>query len=433
MVIRSDPVYEEFAATLDRTSQLSGTALDKYRNGLITRLVNFAHVHSPFYRERLAPLFRESDEPNLQAWRDIPILTREELQSNIDRINPNYLPKECGEVSMHRTSGTTGSRIGFRSCEIVQIAETCMMHRLYRWHGFDLTAPMASIRAYGQRNTNVKPAARWAFPGPNAPHYKLHLKTPTEDQINWLIQIRPTYLMTYPSIAHELADDPQSHRLTEIGLKGIVGLSEVAHDDFRAAVRARFGFDLAQIYGCSEMGAIALQSAAEDGLSVCEETVLVEILDEKDKPVEPGVTGRVVLTSFYNYATLFIRYAIGDYASWRSEKYPSTSSLRQLRRVEGRRRNALSGNKGLVWASELHTDKILNYLGGRHFHIRQPSLDVLEIDFVAKNAGAPVDLDGLTNYFTERLGNSVTIRVKNVPLLPRSNLGKYERIISFVC
>src|SRR5262245_33047024 len=144
-----DDAYSRFAANLARTERMSRIGLTAYRDGLLARLLSFARTQSLFYRDRLEPLFRTTDAPDLRAWREVPILRRSDLERHIDRINPTEPPADIGEVTTRRTSGTTGARgMTFRICALVRIADACMMQRLYRWWGYDDSAPMASIRHY---------------------------------------------------------------------------------------------------------------------------------------------------------------------------------------------------------------------------------------------------------------------------------------------
>lgn len=427
-------VYERFAATLEKTERMPRAGLDQYRDQLLARLVSFASANSPFYRERLQPLFRGFGEPDLRAWHEVPLLRRADLETEIDRINPAEVPAELGEIIKKRTSGTTSNRLEFRSCTLARIAEANMMNRLHRWWNFDLAAPMASIRMYLSGNIYPEGGERrqWSFPGPDAPHYTLHLATSADNMIEWLCRLRPTYLMTYPSIAHELAEHPQAQRVVEGGLRGIVSLSEVATDDARAAVSRVFGFELAQIYGCSEMGALALQSPGDGGMLVCEEAVLVEILDDKGMPVGPGETGRVVLTSLYNYATPFIRYEIGDYATRALGPCPSGRTLSRLKSIDGRKRNALrAGERRKLWHAEIKAADVLRHLPALRFQIRQPDPDRIELVYVPATQQPP-DRDALTNYFSGLLGRPVLLGLEAVDEIARSPSGKYERIISLV-
>src|SRR5262245_8206667 len=431
-----DNVYSRFAENLTRTERMPRNALSAYRSALLRRLVSFAYASSPFYRDRLAPLFRTGETPDLQKWREIPILRRTDIEHNIDRINPLELPPDIGEVTIRRSSGTTGAGgMTFRICALVRVADACMMQRLYRWWGYDDAAPMASIRHYTMNDRsfpNGKVEMQWSYPGPPAPHYSLDLRSPTANMIAWLTRHRPRYLLTFPSVAQELARHPDARRIAELGLKGVVAISEVVSDDASELVRKTFCCALAQIYGCTEMGAVALQSPDDSALLVCEENVMVELLDGDDQPVEPGETGRVILTSLYNFATPFIRYEIGDYSTAADGAAPSGRAFMRLQRVEGRQRNALVTASGKrVWQSAISCASVLRYVAAIQFQIRQPAAGLLEFVYVPTGT-TPADQAGLATYFANLLERPVTLTLSAVDAMPRTAGGKFERIVSSV-
>jgi phenylacetate-CoA ligase len=429
-----DDVYSRFAENLARTERMPRNALNAYRDALLRRLVSFARASSPFYRDQLAPLFRTGETPDLQKWRELPILRRSDIERNIDRINPVELPPDIGEVTIRRSSGTTGAGgMTFRTCALVRVADACMMQRLYRWWGYDDAAPMASIRHYTMNDRsfpNGKVEMQWSYPGSAAPHYSLDLRTSTSNMIAWLTRHRPRYLLTFPSVAQELASHPDARRITELGLKGVVTISEIVSDDASDFVRKTFGCALAQIYGCTEMGAIALQSPDDGRLLVCEENVMVELIDDNDEPVKPGETGRVILTSLYNFATPFIRYEIGDYATSADGASPSGKAFMRLQRIEGRQRNALVTASGArVWQSAIPAASVLRYVAATQFQIRQPAAESIEFLYVPAGT-APADHTGLERYFASLLGRPVTLTLSAVDTMPRTAGGKYERIVS---
>ena len=431
-----DDVYSRFAENLARTERMPRNALNAYRDALLRRLVSFARANSPFYRDRLAPLFRSGDTPDLQRWREVRILRREDVERDIDRINPAELPPDIGEVTIRRSSGTTGrSGMTFRICALVRIADACLMQRLYRWWGYDDAAPMASIRHYTMNDRsfpNGKVEMQWSYPGPPAPHYSLDLRTSTANMIEWLVRHRPKYLLTFPSVAQELASHPDAKRITELRLKGVVAISEVVSNDASDLVRKTLGCELAQIYGCTEMGAVALQSSDDGTLLVCEENVMVELLDDNDLPVKAGETGRVILTSLYNFATPFIRYEIGDYATLADGVSPSGRAFMRLQRIEGRQRNALVRASGArVWQSAIPAASVLRYVAASQFQIRQPAAELIEFLYVPAST-TPADHTGLESYFASLLGRPVTLTLSAVNTMPRTAGGKYERIVSAV-
>lgn len=431
--VYSEEAYAAYAAVLKNTEWFPREDTDRYNGRLRRQLVQFAYQHSLFYRERLAPLFRHGDEPDLSAWNDIPILQRSDIVNELDRINPVTTPEEIGPVYTTRTSGTTSEQLTFRTCGMVRAAAGCMMQRLYRWHGYDLNAPMASIRYYGPGQRPYPEGiseTRWSFPGPPAPHYTIDVHEPTEKMIDWLVRRRPAYLLTFPSVAQELANHPHAERLTEVGIKGVVGISEIVTDDAREDVRAAFNCEIAQIYASGEVSAIALQSPVDKNFLICEEMTFVEILDDVGDPVPVGEIGRVVLTSLYNYATPMIRYDIGDFANFIDSPCPSGRTLRRFGRVEGRKRNALIATSGrVVWPSAIKASEIRRYLPSRQFQIRQFATTSLEIIYVPSQE-AEADRNGLMIYFADLLGHPVEITLSPVERIIRSPGGKHDRTVT---
>ena len=430
----SAEAFNRFTATLAQTERLPRPQFDLYQTSLLKRLVSFAFKESPFYREQLKPLFRNSDEPDFSAWRDIPILTRGDIADQGERMNPVRTTSELGAITTRKTSGTTGAGLSFRTCDIAQLAAECMMHRLYRWHGFDLEKPMASIRYYSSGRRTYPHGItepHWCFAHP-APHYTLDYRTSVGEMMEWLVRRGPTYFLTFPSIAHDLAKSISADCAGELGLEAIVGISELVSSDTAADVHKRMGCKILQIYACAEMGCIALQSEADGELQVCEETVLVEILDDRGDPVRPGETGRVILTSLYNYATPFIRYEIGDHATLSDNPWPTGRTLRRLRRVTGRSRNCLFARDGSPrWDETVITPRLCQAIPTHNFQIRQPDAGALEIAYVADGGkAAKPDKQALQDHFAELLGGPVDVRLVPLQELTRSSGGKRERIVS---
>jgi phenylacetate-CoA ligase len=287
----SDSVAERFAATLKKTLTMPAGQLRTYQNGLIARLLTFAFQNSAFYAARLKPVFRSGGEPDLRAWDEIPVLRRSDLTQQIDRINPERVPDDAGAISSRRTSGSTGQPMTFRTCWLAQVAAECMMHRHYQWHGIDIAEPMASIRYYSsgkRRCPDGLVEERWTMFGAGAPHHTLDVREPTECIVGWLERCGAKQLTTFPSLALDLCAQGFAPRISALNIGKIVGISETVTDHARMLIKDRLGWQIAQIYACAEMGCIALQSPVDSRYLICEETVLVEILDESDRPVPPG-------------------------------------------------------------------------------------------------------------------------------------------------
>jgi phenylacetate-CoA ligase len=140
----------------------------------------------------------------------------------------------------------------------------------------------------------------------------------------------------------------------------------------------------------------------------------------------------VILTSLYNFATPFIRYEVGDYATSADGVSPSGRAFTRLQRIEGRQRNALVTASGArVWQSTIPAASVLHHVAATQFQIRQPAAELIEFLYVPTNA-APADHAGLESYFANLLGRPVTLTLSAVDTMPRTAGGKYERIVSAI-
>src|SRR4051812_37808144 len=84
--------------TLARTEKFDAAELLHFQTNHLKHFLSFAHLKVPFYKERLAPLFRKDGSVDLAHWHDIPVLTRAEVQKNGEDMLPQELPTGHGQV-----------------------------------------------------------------------------------------------------------------------------------------------------------------------------------------------------------------------------------------------------------------------------------------------------------------------------------------------
>src|SRR3546814_10844500 len=95
-------------------------------------------------------------------------------------------------------------------------------------------------------------------------------------------------------------------------LREVRTLSELLPPETRRLCRDVWGLKIADLYSTQEAGYLALQCPEHEHYHVQSEAVLLEVLDEEDRPCRPGEVGRVVVTPLTNFAMPMIRYAVGD-------------------------------------------------------------------------------------------------------------------------
>lgn len=428
-------IFSEISAALAHQETAFPEEVAEHQFEALLGLLEHARAETPFHEGHLREVLREG-KFHPEAWAALPSLGREEVRLLGSQLHSRSTP-EGGEISTVTTSGSSGSPLSIRWNRVATISTRAAVQRMYDWHGLDLTASYAGIRSYQQ--------ARAAFPGmrhqrswndlvPDAPFYALSVDTPIQQQLDWLEMLRPRYLNTYPSLATELAELALA-RGSDLRFEAILTAGEVLTPRIRALSSQAFGARMIDSYGCQEMGKIAVQCEhPEGGLHICTSNVLVEILDEQGRPVPPGGTGRVVLTSLYNYAMPFIRYDIGDYATLSDRPCACGRSQPVLSQVHGRRRNLVTLPDGdRRWIPGPVLSEMSKAAGARHARLVQTAPDHFELRCVMASAASFDSSDAASEALSRIAARLIhpEVRVSLVPVeaLERGASGKFEDVV----
>ena len=319
---------------------LRGDALHDYQRRQCRELVGFAAANSALYRR----LYEGLDLDRFEA---LPTVDKAAVTTGFDDLNTAGLRRsevEAFALQMERSgdhlrylrgpdgrefvigmsSGTSGSR-GLvvteraltRRLPLVFAARSGLPLRLAPWR----IAFM--LRVFSQ-----------AFQDINSPLVRLdyiNTMTPVEEVVAHVAEMRANVLMAPPSVMRILASEAK--RMP--GLRLLVSIAEVLHDDDEAEIRARFGLPLIQIYQASE-GVVGC-TCAHGTLHINEDLVYVELLDDDGLPVtEPGARARrMLVTNLYNRVQPLIRYELNDLIEL-GEPCACGSGFRTIRKVLGR-------------------------------------------------------------------------------------------------
>ena len=153
----------------------------------------------------------------------------------------------------------------------------------------------------------------------------------TEQQIAIMSDLAPVGYVGTPSFLRIILDRADELRVNLPSLtKGLVS-AEPFPPSLRDALVAR-GIHAYQVYGTADVGAIAYETPAREGL-IIDEGVLVEIVRPgTGDPVAPGEVGEVVVTTLTNVDYPLIRFGTGDL----SAALPGVSSCgRTNQRIKG--------------------------------------------------------------------------------------------------
>ena len=404
----------------------------------LTALLAHAYQSVPFYKDRLQVLLEVKNRLlTYDDLRQIPILTRQDLQTQSPELLSTNLPKDHLPTAENRTSGSTGQPITFRTTKVKGIFYRALDLRSHLWHGHDFKGKVAAIKVPRHRwkktdtQPTDRPAARWADVFPSGPMVEFDSGRPISEQLQWLQQEQPNHILTYPSNLAALAKQAKEKGVDLPALKHLSTFGEVLTPEIRTVCREVWNLAITDIYSCQEIGILALQCPEHEHYHIQSESVLVEVLNEHDQPCQPGQVGRVVITDLHNYAMPFIRYEIGDYAEV-GESCTCGRTLPVLKQVLGRTRNMLvlpSGEQ--LWPSFVLSNwaKIGPI---RQMQVVQHSQTEIEVKLVLTQPMDEVTEQQLRDAIAADLDPEFQIRLTYVDEIPRAATGKYEDFVSKV-
>ncbi|MBF0448465.1 MAG: phenylacetate--CoA ligase family protein [Magnetococcales bacterium] len=408
----------------------------------LNRLVHFSRRYSPYYWKRLAHLKKENPATlftSLEEWRQVPILTREDLQNAGKNLHCEIQPKGHGPGNPSISSGSTGRPVTVFRNNISSLVWQAITIRDHFWHKRQVGGKQAIIRLIkndrgapppdGIVNPNWGPPTTLIFNTGQAMVMDIASST-IKQQADWLIRHNPDYLLSYPTNVHALAEHFRQTNSKLPNLKEVRTLSESLSSEARLACQEVWGVPVSDMYSAEEVGYIALQCPENTHYHIQSENLLVEILNDADQPCKPGEIGRVVVTTLHNFVSPLIRYEIGDYAEAGPETCSCGRGLPIINQVMGRSRNLLilpSGDRAWPIFGLSRYGKIAAI---RQVQMIQHTRENIEVRLVVSEPLTPDQEAQLVGLFHETLGYSFKLDLRYLDIIPRQKGGKFEEFIS---
>jgi phenylacetate-CoA ligase len=403
-------------------------------------LIEHARRHSSFHAGRLEG-FRPDSKLSLRDCLSLlPVMHRTDLQSRRAEVDCTWLPPEHGELSVAQSTGSTGEAVSVRRSGLNTLVWMALTLREHLWQRRDFSQSLAVIRAqFAAEDVERKgvSSADWGSPVSHlfasGPSWGMNLQTDVRRQAEWLRQINPAYLLTYPSNLAALLDlaeaDPE--RRAGLGrLKQIRTIGETLTDSLRARCRDQLGVGIADAYSSQEVGVIAIECPQGGGYHVMSEGLVLELLRDDDQSCAPGETGRVVVTDLHNFATPLIRYDLGDLAE-ADGPCACGRGLPKIRRILGRQRNLLRLPDGRRFWPLVGAFSYRDIAPVRQYQVIQHSLERVTLRLAVERSLTIAEEKALIEKLVEFLGYRFNVDFDYCsPEIPRGPGGKFE---DFIC
>jgi len=399
----------------------------------LSRLLMFARDNVPHYRDCLKGIDLQEGHPVSQRdIRQIPLLTK-----NIIRHSKSTLVSDDlagNHLFSNSTSGSTGEPIRFYTDFYSKAHRAAAELRSDSWTGWKLGEPY--VRLWGAAmDLKQGDQLRNKLRGKLARGHSLSsfdLSPPKMDEyIEVIKSVRPTLFIAYPGPMEQFAIHCKDREVSFPSIKGVVSSAETLWPHQREIIEEAFGVKVFDRYGSREVGQIASECQARNGLHISIDRLYLEVLDEAGQACPPGMEGRIVITDLDNFGMPFIRYEIGDRGTIsETTECGCGRGLPLLQRVEGRTMDMVATPDGRKLGGTFWTLLLRTRPGLRQIQVVQEDLSGVNIYYVPDDDFKSDVLDYFANRIMQHCGSEFTVRFCEQESIQLTVSGKQRVVVS---
>ncbi len=408
--------------------QLDTEGMLAYQQKQKQEIVQFHLDNNPFYKSFLA----SKHCTDSTDWEKLPIITKFDMQVPLEQRLSNGLTLK--DVFVNNTSGSSGVPFYFAKDKAAHALTWASYKERFGWHGIDFNTswqarfygiPLSRFKYYKEKIKD-RVSHRVRFPVFNlsdevCARYVEKFKTVPFDYLNGYtssLALFAKYCIKAGVVIKNICPS----------LKVCITTSEMCGPDDRKAMEKGFGVKVVNEYGAAELDLLGFEDADGDWV-LNEETIFIEILDDKGQPVPDGLPGKVIVTALYNKAIPLIRYELGDIGVIK----PNTRKgfRRILTQLVGRTNDVAilpSGRKapGLTF---YYVTKSLLEQGGtmKEFIIKQLKPDAFELEYVAASEISETEKQKVKEMMSTYLEPGLQLSFKQTDKIQRTKAGKLKQ------
>ena len=302
----------------------------------LKKIVAHAYNNAKYYRAKMdAAKISPDDIRTLDDVNKLPFTTKEDLRDNYP-LGMLAVPKK-DIVRIQASSGTTGKQkiLGYTRGDLENWSECAA--RCFTMAGIGEDDIVQVAYGYGLFTGGLGAHAA----GEKVGAMVVPMSTGnTKKLITLMIDLGVTAIACTPSYLLHIAEVLEDNNLIgEIKLKSAVCGAEPWTDNMRREIEEKLHCKAFDIYGLTEMmgPGVACDCEAKNGLHICEDHFLAEIIDENTlEPLDHGKTGELVFTTLTKMGQPLIRYRTRDLTSLSYEPCSCGRTTARISRFKGR-------------------------------------------------------------------------------------------------
>ena len=380
--------------------------------------------NSAYYRE----LYRIIESPeDIRNIRKLPIIDKEDLRSNIDKV----LIKIDEKLVVGKTGGTTGKSLHVYTRPINRQERVALLDNFRSSFGYKLgrkTAWFSGKSLLTKRDLIYKQFWKTDLFHKVRYYSTFHIKNEyLKYYVEDLIKYQPEFFVGFPSTIYEIAKYglKNNYDFPYNTVKAIFPTAETVTPGMRKVIELFFKTKMYNQYASSE-GAPFIFECKAGNLHLELQSGVFEVLDENDKPTQ---SGRLVVTSFTTEATPLIRYDIGDSITLEDESKVCScgNNNPMVKEILGRIDDYVySPENGKINLGNV-SNTLKDTKGILKFQAVQDSLNQIDLlVIVDKNIYSPDIERKFVKNWRERIGEKMKLEITYVDDIPNEASGKFR-------
>lgn len=366
-----------------------------------------------------------SPNKNYKSLTDFPILNKEDIINNLDKIAT--INEKDAVVSL--TGGTTGASMKVLYTKENTQERHALLDHFRAQYSYKLGKKCAWFSGKNiVTEANLKKGICYRDDYINKIRFfsTFHI-TGSNFDVYWaaFCKFAPEYIVGFPSSVYELCSMAAARGLKlENTVKAFFPTAETLLPIHREVIGSVLGCKIADQYASSE-GAPFIFECEHGGLHIHPLTGVFEVVDEN---MQPAQEGEILVTSFTTEGTPLIRYRIGDRIKLAPEDQHCAcgSCFPLVEKIEGRSTDyILSPTHGKVNLGNI-SNSTKGVEGIIQFQVIQKEVDKVQVLVVASAGFHEKDKTKFIAALTERFGPELAIDLKVVSEIPKEKSGKFR-------
>ncbi|HOP08136.1 MAG TPA: phenylacetate--CoA ligase family protein [candidate division Zixibacteria bacterium] len=388
----------------------------------LAHIIDEAYRYVPYYREKFDEHgIRPEDIKSPDDIKKLPILTKQDIRENIDRMISERFRGE--RLIPKKTGGSTGVPLKLFWSVAATTAKKAATMRHDAWTGYRLGEKLAILWGAEAEDATLRFKIYNKLTSRRIALDTLQMdETTTMAFINRLRKFGAKFLFGHAHSLYIFALFVKEHGLTDLPTESILSTAEVLTENERAEIERVLQAPLFDRYGCEELSIVASECEAHEGMHLHAEGLWVET-DGADETTPADL----IITDLTNEAMPLIRYRLEDMATVLKGDCPCGRTLPRLGKLYGRHTDFLYTPDGRMLSGiSIMVNLAIEIPGIWQVQVVQDKLDHLLFRIVKTDKFGEYSLKQLAEAVPQFFGRGMTYDVEYVPELSRTPRGKYQ-------